>query len=212
MTGTPGRGPTATITCDLWEGPERLYQDRAARELDAVGRHIQYWAWIIPTCENRMCLEPEHLRVNQPTRIAYPNGVCIYCGLPGSTRDHILPRPWTGDALRTVVATVPACGTCNSIIGATITTSMTERRAVAHAGLRRKHRRLLATTMRSAEELNELGPTLRQYIEESMAAKRVVMEMLEWPTDPVYDLRAFERSGIDNPYVLGLIQQNGTQP
>ena len=41
--------------------------------------------------------------------------LCIYCGDLPSDRDHLLPKTWTGTAVRKYVPTVPACRSCNGI-------------------------------------------------------------------------------------------------
>ncbi len=44
------------------------------------------------------------------------DALCMYCGDVPSDRDHLLPRTWTGDALRPHVPTVAACRSCNGIL------------------------------------------------------------------------------------------------
>jgi len=191
--------------CITWQGAARRYQNRAADELAKVGREPAPWAWITTTCGDDQCIEPDHLRVYAPMHLAYPYGVCIYCGRHAGTRDHLLPRPWTGDAKRHFVATVPACGTCNSVLSDTLTWSVTERRAICHARLRKHFRKTLASLERTTAELAEFGPMLREYLIDSMVKKREVERMLRFPEDPFYDLRALEKSGLENPYATGLL-------
>ena len=38
---------------------------------------------------------------------------CVYCGATATEKDHLLPLPWTGKAVRKLVPTVPACRSCN---------------------------------------------------------------------------------------------------
>lgn len=191
--------------CVLWAGDEDKYQTEAAVALISIGREPSHLAWITPTCGTALCVEPEHLKVQAPTKLAYPYGVCIYCGRSGRTKDHLLPRRWTGDALRHWVAIVPACGTCNSVLSDTLTWSITERRAICHARLRRHYRKVFRTKMFTPEELDEFGPGLRPYVEDEMAKRRIVERIFEWPTDPTFDERALEHSGIEDPYAIGLI-------
>ena len=197
--------PTLESPCIEWGGSESRYQQAAAKSLAVEGADPSPYAWITPKCGNAKCIEPDHLTVHKPVRLAYPYGVCIYCGRPGWTKDHLFPRRWTGDALRKFTAVVPACGTCNSLLGDTLTWSITERRMICHARLRKHYRKTLRTKDFSAGELREFQGTLRAYIKSEMVKKREVLAMLEWPTDPSYDLRALEHSGLEDPYVLGLI-------
>ena len=200
-----GVKPTQQVECVIWQGRKREYQAAAAAELTACHREPSHWSWIVPTCGTELCIESEHLVVHAPLRLSYPYGVCVYCGRIAGSRDHLLPRNWTGDAKRAFVVTVPACGKCNTLLGNALTWSMTERRAIAHARLRHNMRRTLATKERSPEELAEFGSCLREYITSALSAKREVERMLSWPEDPHYDMRAMHKSGIDNPWAAGLL-------
>lgn len=197
--------PTVKTDCDIYKGPKKLYQNFAANILESVGRPQPHWAWVTQNCGNETCLAPEHLIGHAPVSLAYPRGLCIYCGKPGFTRDHLLPRRWSGDAKRHFVVIVPACGTCNTVLNDTLTWSITERRALCHARLRRKYAKILRIPDWSEEELREFGSDMRGYIEDGMAKKQEVLEMLDWPTDPSFDARALGHSGIENPYTIGLL-------
>jgi len=191
--------------CTAWQGPPKRYQAEASIALEVEGREVAPWAWITPECGTENCLNPDHLRVKAPVHLSYPNRVCIYCGRPGHTKDHLLPRRWSGDAARRWVAVVPACGTCNSLLNDTLTWSITERRALCHERLRKHFRKVLRTVDHTPDELDEYGPTLRDHIEDAMAKKAEVLAMLEWPTDPDYDARALEHSGIEDAWVTGFL-------
>src|SRR3990172_726772 len=104
-----------TDKCVPWDGNPKLYQTRAAEALIYVGTEVSHLAWLTAICDVEMCLEPTHLTAHAPLRIAYPHGVCIYCGRRAATRDHLLPEPWTGRTARGFGATGPACGACNSL-------------------------------------------------------------------------------------------------
>lgn len=191
--------------CREWGGVEKHYQREAAHALTLTGYEPNPWDWITPTCGNGLCIEPEHLRVHPPTALRYPHRTCIYCGRPAWVKDHLLPRNWTGDVKRRFVVTVPACGTCNGLLGDTLTWSITERRAIAHARIRRKFASILRTQDFTPAELREYGRTLRTYLKDEMAKKAEVLRMLAWPEDPTYDARALQHSGIEDPWALGLI-------
>lgn len=191
--------------CIDWDGDPRHYQVRAADAMTDVGREPTHWAWITPLCGNSLCIEPQHLAAQSAVKIAYPYGICIYCGRHAHTKDHLLPRSWSGDAARHFVVTVPACGTCNSLLNDTLTWSITERRAICRERLRRHYGKLLRVVDRTDEELDEYGPTLRAVIVDGMSKKRELLKMLSWPDDPAYDLRALEQSGVQDGYAIGLL-------
>ena len=191
--------------CVDWAGPEKGYQDRAAGALSTVGREPSQFAWIRPKCGNPKCINPDHLSVHSPVTLAYPRNVCIYCGSPGWTKDHLHPRNWTGNAVRTFTVTVPACGQCNSFIGDALTWSITERRALCHMRIAKRYARVLRYVDYSEDEITEFGPNLRSAVRSGLQTKTEVRRRLAWPEDPAFDQRAIERSGIEDPYVLGLI-------
>jgi len=196
---------TYTEPCDPWRGDAAKYQAQAFQALHDAGVQPAHYSWITPRCSTGMCLQPDHLLIHAPTHIEYPYGVCIYCGRRGWTKDHLLPQPLTGNTMRRFVATVPACGECNSLLRDTFTASVTERRELAQIRLRRKHRKVLRNLDFTEQQLDEFGQLLRDYIVASMALKAEILALFDWPTDPAYDERAFQKSGIDDPYAAGFL-------
>lgn len=198
--------PTQIDDCIPFQGRDFRYQAEAAQAYYVEHSMVPAtWEWIVTTCGTALCLNTDHMRFNQPHRLAYLPDQCIYCGRSGYTKDHLLPRAYSGEAKRAFVVTVPACGTCNDAISDTLTWSITERRAICHARLRRKYRRVLNHVEYGPTDLREFGPTLRKSVVKGMADKREVMAMLAWPGDPAYDLRACEQAGIEDPYAIGLL-------
>ena len=191
--------------CIPWTGRRSRFQEAAQRSMALDGKPVPHWGWVQVNCASEACLNTDHLTANAPVRLMYPRDVCIYCGRPGYTKDHILPRHWSGDAARTFVATVPACGLCNSILNDTLTWSINERRAVCHRRLERKFSRLLAMPEWTHYQLQGIEGDLRAYILDEVSKRTEVRRMLKWPDDPHYDARALEKSGIENPYETGLI-------
>lgn len=192
--------------CSSYQGSHLGYQDHVASKLEDYGVSVPRWSWVTTKCHTDECTRIDHLVVHSPVKIYYPSGVCIYCGRHAGTKDHLLPRPWSGDTARQFVATVPACGTCNSLLGATITVSITERRLIAHRRIRKKFAKVLRTPDYTPEQIDEFEGSLREFVLDAMDKKAEVLRMLAWPDDPAYDMRAMERSGIDDPYAVGLIQ------
>lgn len=191
--------------CTPFEGREHRYQAAAVEKYYIETAQVPAtWEWVATTCDTR-CLNHEHMVLRAPKTIKYPANVCVYCGRSAYTVDHLIPKPWSGGAKRGFVATVPACGTCNSLLADALTWSITERRALCKYRLRRKFIKVLRTVDRTPDELREYGPTLRREIRAAMESKREVERMLAWPDDPRFDERALERTGFEDPYALGLI-------
>lgn len=192
-------------SCSLWRGDPAYHQEQAALVLIEQGTNFYPWCWITTTCDN-LCLNAEHIELHYPQRLSYPRRICIYCGRRCDTRDHLVPRGISGDSHRKSVLTVPACGECNSLIGAEALFSITERREYAHHQLRRKHAKVLRRVEYSRDELAEFGPGLRPTVIEGLIEKHQLGRRLRWPLDPAYDLRALQKSGIEDPYLFGLLK------
>lgn len=195
-----------TARSPRWLGDSRQYQ-REALSAYAAARDqcLLPWSWVSTTCDLDQCLDPRCMTVWSPTFIDYPAGVCTYCGVPAGSKDHLIPRPYSGDTQRRLVAVVPACADCNSRINDTWAVSVAERRAIAQQSIGRKYRKLLSEPPWTKAQMAELGNTLRQHIIKGNHEREWVKARLEWPLDPNYDLRAFQRSGIEDPAGLGLI-------
>ena len=191
--------------CIAHTGREAAYQsDASAAYYIERDLSLMPLEWVSTTCGER-CLNVDHMRITPSVRLAYPYGVCVYCGQRAGTKDHLIPRAWSGETARRGVAVVPACGECNGVLSDVGIWSINARRAVAHIRLMRKHRRVLAYINYSPEELDEFGPGLRSSIEEGAARKADLLERLDWPLDPGFDLRACERAGFGDPYAVGLL-------
>lgn len=188
-----------------WRGNPRQYQLEAQR-LYAIehDRAVLPWSWVTTDCDVDQCLDVECMTLRSAKRIRYPRDICVYCGEPGYTKDHLLPEPVTGATLRHLVAVVPACGSCNSRINDFPSPNVTERRRRAQVGLERKHADLLASPHKTAADLAELGPTMRSVAVKNNLMRERIKARLGWPLDPYYDVRAFQSSGIDDPVTLGL--------
>lgn len=191
-----------------WQGRPRDYQREALR-LYALEhqRTLLPWSYVTLTCEVDMCLRVECMTVHAPKRIEYPSFVCVYCGLPCDQRDHLLPAPSTGLALRKLVLTVPACGECNASINDFPDPHVGHRRLVAQKKIAKKNRRLLQRKEKTEAELSQLGHELRSVAIKNNNMARGVRLRLAWPDDHAYDLRAFQHSGIENPAELGLCDE-----
>ena len=193
-------------TCPRFSGRDYNYQEAATqRYWVETGISVRAWHWIVTTCSTPTCMNHEHMRIHEPTRLGYPAYLCIYCGNPGGTKDHLLPRRLTGDTVRSSVITVPACGSCNSTLSATVTETITERRELLHLRLRKRYRKMLAQPEFTPAEMRQFGTSLRAYMSNARTRKEMLLERLAWPTDPDFDLRACQKAGIDDPYSAGLL-------
>lgn len=188
-----------------WLGNPRQYQAVAARTLELEqGRTVPPWSWVFTECDVPLCLDVECMTILAPKRIKYPMGVCIYCGEPSGTKDHLLPEPSTGAALRGSVPVVPACADCNARINDFPSPNVSLRRKRAQLSIERKSRHLLLSPHKTLSDLREMGPTLRSVAVKNNGKRLSVKARLSWPDDPHYDLRAFQQSGIEDPVALGL--------
>lgn len=199
------RATVHPTTSPRWRGNPRQYQLEAqARYASHVDRGVLPWSWVTTECEVHQCLDPECMTLHAAKRIEYPADICVYCGEAGYTRDHLLPRPLTGDAVRAMVVVVPACGTCNSAISDLPSANVAERRRKAQTSLERKNGRLLLSRHKTWDDMQEMGYALRSVSERNNVKRLRVKARLSWPIDPYYDLRAFQRSGIEDPESAGL--------
>jgi hypothetical protein len=189
----------------IWDGPDAGYTEQAILAVIEVGRVPSRWSWVVPSCGTPKCIEPDHLEIHSPQSLDYPPYLCVYCGESAFTRDHLLPRTFTGQADRQFVLTVPACGQCNSILSDKMIFSINERRSFVHARLRQKRQAILRRFDYSAEDLEEFEGRLRDDIARGLEEKATLVRKLAWPIDPGFDRSALARSGIEDGYLLGLI-------
>jgi len=84
------------------------------------------------------------------------------------------------DMVRNRILTVPACRECNGLLNASYQDTLHERKQALKEGLRKRYRKELAMPDWSDEELEEFGSHLREYIEQSIKLKYLVIERLRW--------------------------------
>ena len=191
-----------------WHGNPRQYQLEAQQRFAVHhDRPVLPWSWVATDCEVDQCLDPECMTVHAPVRIAYPAGVCTYCGEGCGGVDHLLPEPWTGKAARHLIAVVPSCGNCNSRIGDFPSPNVAERRRRAQLSIERANKWLMARPYRTEAEMMDLGYAMRTVAEQNNLRAERVKARLGWPVDPYYDLRAFQKAGIHDPVSLGLCDE-----
>lgn len=194
----PDAGALAYPYCDPWRGDPEWFQVEVREARGVTDRGV----WFVVGCETPMCLF--HAVGLRPVRLDYLPGVCAYCGLAADTRDHLIPRGWSGDTARSGVFTVPACRECNSAIQDKWAPTIEQRRMIAHEHITRKYSEYVGRDV-SPEELAEYGPNLRSMIEAAMAIGEIMDARLAWPPFESYDIQAIQRSGIDDPFEAGLL-------
>ena len=116
---------------------------------------------------------------------------CVYCGETATEADHLLPKPYTGEALRSVVPTVPSCRECNCTLGDRFLPDVADRREWLHKRYRTKYKKRLKTVMLGELDLAELGPQLRAALVAQMDEHERLMRRLAWPPTSDYDDQAW---------------------
>jgi hypothetical protein len=87
------------------------------------------------------------------------------------------------DPYRKLLFTLPCCGDCNFVSGSRIFWRITAKRRYIQDRLRERFKHLLGAPFWDDEELNELGPNLRQYvIAKDIHAERI-RRRIRWPRD-----------------------------
>lgn len=198
--------------CWTWKGKEEHHQEQAAISAIEGGLRVFPWSWIELSCSTPLCMQAEHMIIRAPEYLAYPDGVCIYCGQVGWDRDHLLPATFTGVAVRKHVLTVPSCLECNSMLNDSYAPSITERRLIVQGKLQKKYRKVLFSYEYTDDELEEFGPGLRPTIARARVEREAMWERVNFPSDPNFDIRYLNQSGIEDPYALGILGRPNWRP
>lgn len=115
---------------------------------------------------------------------------CTYCGIVCDTMDHVVPQHLLRRAgelgldlsvvFRMQRWEVPSCRECNSAIGGKVFPNLAERRAFAHAHIRRKYASFLRIPAWDEEELSEMGPRAQGEIQWAIEIRDWVRGRLAW--------------------------------
>lgn len=91
---------------------------------------------------------------------------CWYCGDVATSRDHVIPHATTGLNKRRYegVELIECCANCNSILGANLFETLTERVEYLAKRFGAKHKLNSPRVEWSEDEIAELNGNLRQYI------------------------------------------------
>ena len=129
--------------------------------------------------------------------------LCVYCGRPAGTRDHVPPVSRVSDyeALGMkieVYIKVPACTECNNLGADELHPSFMDRAEFIKDKLSRKYARVLASPDWDDDELKELGKNLRSKVKAALAKKKPQLERIEYydGIDAVTD-RILELYGVE---------------
>lgn len=121
----------------------------------------------------------------------YPGLDCVYCGELAGTKDHLLPRNFTGESDRLRVPVVPSCQECNSILSESYMPDVLERREYVQNRLRIKYKKYLRVIQWGESDLAEFGDQLRSVILSQMEQHDRIVRRLAWPEKPTYDYDAW---------------------
>ena len=105
---------------------------------------------------------------------------CHDCGAPADTKDHIIPisyrRPARTSGMRRSGETVDCCAECNSLLGAKALFTIEERAEEIARMLTRRYKKELNAPIWSEEEIEELGPSLKNSVKAKQFLRDEVME------------------------------------
>ena len=115
---------------------------------------------------------------------------CVYCGEPATTQDHVFPlsravtlnlsHPRVRKELKQGLNMVPSCMECNRIASDRPFVWIREKRAFIQKQLKKKARKL-GLIIWDKDELEELGPTLRQHVARKQARLGGLELRTSWP-------------------------------
>lgn len=137
-----------------------------------------------------------------------PKHQCAYCGDLADTIDHTTPRWFVNGNYELIkrfgLVKVYSCMECNLMAGKVIDRDWPARKRRIAKAIRKRYFRVLQTASWGEDELAELGPNLRVYVNQSdQVAENVrrrlrVLDDAYWPTDVPVELqfRLFEAARI----------------
>lgn len=104
---------------------------------------------------------------------------CTYCGELANTRDHIIPRTYSGDETFSHDVCVPACKECNCLLGPRAYFTIAERAHYIYNTLQKRYKKVLSSPYWKEKDIKELGNTLRSYVKKQQSLKLVIQERIE---------------------------------
>ena len=113
----------------------------------------------------------------------YP--LCVYCGQPADSLDHVPPLSRVDDyralgLVREMYLLVPACRDCNALAGSTLQATFPERVEYVKDEITRKNRRVIAAPEWDQDEIDELGGSLKAYIIAQERKRKRLTSLVEY--------------------------------
>lgn len=110
---------------------------------------------------------------------------CTYCGDIATTVDHVVPRVYIGrfepsERRRLRLQTVPACHECNSVLGAQVFRSLTERGEYVRAWIAKRYAPALRMPDWSDAELAGMSADFQREIRARLQYRENVKRRVEW--------------------------------
>ena len=133
-----------------------------------------------------------HCRVRNAVNFAYEllpqsGSVCVYCGCPADSVDHGPPinvvHSLGVENLRKQgirLWAIPACRECNTILSYDNGLTVEDRKKELKRKLKRRYKRYLKVAHWGTEEMEEVGPTIRRFIDDGYSVKAWITERLKW--------------------------------
>jgi hypothetical protein len=120
---------------------------------------------------------------------------CAYCGEHSDHAEHLVPYSFL-DERNTANSpqdgwwtwVLPSCPECNYIASTQVFASAHEKRTYIQQRLRAKYSVAFIQEGWSDEELDDLGPRLRQFVQSSQAANEIARERVEYSGPLPYEL------------------------
>ncbi len=120
---------------------------------------------------------------------------CAYCGENSQHEEHLVPYSFI-DQRNTANSTqdgwwtwiLPACPECNYIASSQVFGSAHEKRAYIQNRLRSRYSDAFVQDGWSDDELDDLGPGLRQFVQSSQAANEIARERVAYSGPLPYEL------------------------
>jgi hypothetical protein len=110
---------------------------------------------------------------------------CYYCNEPAATMDHQPPITQVGTVIDVdesfECVLVPCCRECNSLLGATVTTTLEDRMVVVKNKLEKKYKKYINIIEQwKEEEILELGESLRSSVIASINLAKISLNRLAY--------------------------------
>ena len=177
---TPVEALGDTFACNSFTGTESLYSFAYGapwREPYMKGKRTKHRQQdSIYQCRYRIVSGERH-----------SNGyfLCLYCGEPADTKDHVPPLSRVGDyeqmcLVNPLYLLVPACGYCNNIAGDTLQDSLLARVEYVKDRIAKREKVCNHAAEWDEDEIAELGPRLQAFVRAAGERHKRAMQKVEY--------------------------------